>query len=967
MAKRTQQVEKLNLSEHVLDINIRKCSYEKFRFSDIEDYVRAVTGGREYQFQAVKHTMIYLWGGGYENVTDLAKENFTKKEQIRGRFGSEELMLGNLPLPQRLSGVVHMATGTGKSFAMFLVAYLSVVMGLTSRVLVLGPSSTIIEEGLRDKFRGFIDKKEWNDLLPSEYQGKAVNLLTDNDEIGDDSIVIENINAVFTFGGVWDTMFKDTEDVLVLSDEVHHAYSHLKFNPQETELELDVAIGKEGTGDAGSERLWMQFLMGIGRYASGDYRNADGTHKIKRHIGFTGTPYNGDQYFADVIFDYNISTAIQEKFIKDIDPILDVKTEENEKMKWTSERRFEVVVQKHQELSEKYAYRKDGVRLVKPVTVFYCPTKKSAQDRTNEFISFLARYQKESSDKTIPQLEQEMREKVICVITGVAESEYKAKLDNIEETDPGKVGGQVEFIFSVGKLLEGWDVDNVFQIVPMEERVFNSKLLISQVIGRGLRVPRKVSHGEILNNYPMLTVTNHERFAEHIQELMDAVTHSDLHISSQALQTTDAREREKHHFSLFNLNYLASSKQVDADPEQKELPSRTLELTKFDVTEKITIVRTHGSGDKYALKKKLVTVDSVVDALHRRFKSREHEQIHFDFGSGLIERCPSETEIRNKILSAMETAGIPSNQLTEENKKQIELYFNQFLPKGTKKRVFMNVEGDLVPIATKSLPRESVRVGELERDAAAYLSEDYESELDTKSKLVLEHLQTTRGEITQSTLAFVDPNNFLGKHNDYVRPLVENDARPPYIVNTSVFKNPQSSVLVSHTPEKEFVFGLLEQERYISAWIKSPDKGFYSLDYEYWKGGKDRMRRSFNPDFFIKVELGAYIDAVTKNGASTEELFKLQEQGVEQIIFAIEIKSDEDADEATKPKAEWAIAHFQNLNAKLRQINPVDLPEEFQADANQHYIFELLKPKDFGRWFNNLTQGVVADNSKTKE
>lgn len=962
MAKRTQQVEKLNLSEHVLDINVRKCSYDKFRFSDIEDYVRAVTGGREYQFQAVKHTMIYLWGGGYENVTELAKENFKSKEQIRARFGSEELMLGNLPLPNRLSGVVHMATGTGKSFAMFLVAYLSVVMGLTKRVLVLGPSSTIIEEGLRDKFREFIDKKEWNDLLPPQYQGRAINLLNDNDEIGDDSIVIENINAVFTFGGVWDTMFKDTNDVLVLSDEVHHAYSHLTFNAKAATLELDVVVGKEGSGDAGSERLWMQFLMGIGRYATGDYRNPDGSHKIKRHIGFTGTPYNGDQYFADVIFDYNISTAIKEKFIKDIDPILDVKTEENEKMKWTSERRFEVVVQKHQELTKKYAYERNGVRTVKPVTVFYCPTKANAQARTEEFISFLARYEKDqtNSDETVSQLEHRMREKVICVITGISESEYKAKLDNIEETNPNKVGGSVEFIFSVGKLLEGWDVDNVFQIVPMEERVFNSKLLISQVIGRGLRVPRKVSHADILSNYPMLTITNHERFAEHIQELMNAVTQSDLHISSEPLLSIDESSRASKHFSLFNLNYLATSKQVDADPEQKELPSRTLELTKFEVTEKITIVRTHGRGDKYALKKKLVTVDSVVDALHRRFKSREHEQIHFDFGNGLMERCPSEAEIRNKIISAMENAGIGSNQLTEENKKQIELYFNQFLPKGTKKRVFENVQGDLIPISTKTLGRESVRVGELERDAAAYISEDYEKELDDRSQLVLKHLMQTRGKVAQSTLAFIDPNNFLGTHHEYVRPLIENDARPPYIVNTSVLKSPQSAVLVTHTPEKAFVFGLLEHERYIDSWIKSPDKGFYSLDYEYWKGGKDRVRRSFNPDFFVKILLGSYLELQKQAGNSVELLVKLQEQGIEQIICAVEIKSDEDADEATPAKAEWAKTHFETLNKKLREVNPVDVAESYRADVNQHYVFELLKPNDFGRWFSNLVSGEIV-------
>jgi type III restriction enzyme len=158
-AKRIKTVEKLNLSEHTLDVNLRKCSYDKFRFSEIEEYVRAVTGGREYQYDAIKNTMIYLWGGGYKNVAALAKENFARKEHIRERFGSEEMMMGHLPLADRLSGVVHMATGTGKSYVIFAVAYLSVVMGLTKRVLVLGPSSTIIEEGLRDKFEDFMYRK----------------------------------------------------------------------------------------------------------------------------------------------------------------------------------------------------------------------------------------------------------------------------------------------------------------------------------------------------------------------------------------------------------------------------------------------------------------------------------------------------------------------------------------------------------------------------------------------------------------------------------------------------------------------------------------------------------------------------------------------------------------------------------------------------------------------------------------
>ncbi|UKI49542.1 MAG: hypothetical protein L6U99_12975 [Clostridium sp.] len=60
----------------------------------------------------------------------------------------------------------------------------------------------------------------------------------------------------------------------------------------------------------------------------------------------------------------------------------------------------------------------------------------------------------------------------------------KIRLKTVDDKE-----SQVEWIFSVSMLTEGWDVKRVFQIVPHEERAFNSKLLIAQVLGRGLRVP----------------------------------------------------------------------------------------------------------------------------------------------------------------------------------------------------------------------------------------------------------------------------------------------------------------------------------------------------------------------------------------------------------------------------------------------------------------------------------------------
>jgi len=953
--RRIQSVEKLNLSEHTLDVNLRKCSYDKFRFSDIEEYVRAVTGGREYQYDAIKTTMIYLWGGGYKNVAALARENFARKEHIRERFGSEEMMLGHLPLADRLSGVVHMATGTGKSYVIFAVAYLSVVMGLTKRVLVLGPSSTIIEEGLRDKFEDFMNRKAWNDLLPKEYQGKAIDLLTNNDAIPDGSITIENINAIYTVGGIRDTLFKNTKEVLVLGDEIHHAYSHLNFNAIRHSLELDqeVEAGGGRETDEKAERLWMQFLK----------KN----NEITRHIGFTGTPYNQNDYFADVIFDYNIRTAINEKYIKDVNPIINVETDNGE-MEWTTDKRFAVVLQKHFENAETYAYKRKGQRQVKPITVFYCPTQANAKTRSEEFIRFLAKWEKEENgvQGSEAELDQMARARVICVISNVSSSEYKQELDNIEETNPDKVGGKVEFIFSVGKLLEGWDVDNVFQIVPMEERIFNSKLLISQVLGRGLRIPRKVLAVDIQQIYPMLTVTNHERFANHIRELIFAVTNADMYITTEPLKKLDDENwRGRHHFTLFNLNYLSGTRLEDNTlPEEPTLFMRELILTKYSVDENVTIERIKGT-DKYVLQKKTVTVDSMVDERYRRFKMREFEGIHFDFGNGEHDRCPEEDDIRDAILAAMAKADIPYDGLTDDNRKQIELYFNQFLPRGTKRRVFENVTGDLVPAVTADMERGSLRIGELERDATAFISESYEDELDDRSIILIKYLMATRAPkeqpSRQQAFSFIDSTGLLAKHGEYVRAIIENDDRPPYIVNPSVLKSPQSTVLVSHYPEKEFVFRLLEHEQYLDAWIKAPDKGFYSIDYEYWKGGKDRVRHGFNPDFFIKINLDYYI-ALLKKKAEADylvELRDLQDKGCETLIRVVEIKSDDDQDEATPAKAEWAKAHFKSVNAKLLEPLPGNFPAEYKPDTKQFYTFDLLKPAGYVTWFGDLRVGRI--------
>lgn len=938
-----RKVQKLNLSDHTLNINTRKCNYEKFDFSEVEEYVRVLVGDREYQFNCIKQIMIYLWGGSYKDITQLAKENWTKKSAIQERFQSEENFMRHLPLPDRLSGVVHMATGTGKSYVMFAIAYLSLVLGKTKRVLVLGPSSTVIEKGLTGKFREYLFGKTGLNLhkkLPKKYQNIHINLLNENDPIVDNSIVIENINSIYNKenNSIGDTLFLHVDEVMVLSDEVHHAYSHLKYTGA-----AYVMDGEEGTGDTRDERLWLKFIRE--------------EEKITRHIGFTGTPYNQDEYFCDVIYDYSIKDAMDDKCIKKIDPIIKTESDEGD-TDLTLNQRFQQILDTHYTNKEKYSYPdSNGNPKLKPITIFINNKQSSARNNNELFIQILADYlrDKNSEYASLPesQLRQIAIEKVICVISKPTDADYQDKLDAIEEIDPNKTGGNVEFVFAVNKLSEGWDVDNVYQIVPMEERVFDSKLLISQVLGRGLRLPRKVNIGDIYFNYPVVTITNHEKFADHIKELVYAVTMCETKFISTVFDS-DAFERFKYHLRLFNLEYMPTPKIEKAKELKQDMKQR--ELVLYPQREKLGLNVTYLISERrFELKKDFYTLDQIASEIADRFAMRQFEEKHFDFGDGFVlEDLPGFDDIERVIVAAMEKAGIKERKLAEENKKAIELFFNQFLPRGTKKRVLVNVEGNVLPIYSLNMDTSSIRSSEIEKYRSVFISEDYLSELGEENQFVIHDLQA-KYKRNKRQLSLFQVDSFK---SEYVRQLI-GEIRL-YVVNTSLFKTPQNLVIVSHDPERDFVFKLIDNANYIDSWIKSRDMGFYSLSYEFWKGGKDRVRRSFNPDFFIKIDLSKYITKISGNGNkdALKKLYVLQDQGIKELMRVVEIKSDEDQEDITRAKERDGKEHFERLNKRLLEINPFDVPEDFRTNKGQHYTFDLLRPETYNNWFLKLKEGI---------
>ena len=92
---------------------------------------------------------------------------------------------------------------------------------------------------------------------------------------------------------------------------------------------------------------------------------------------------------------------------------------------------------------------------------------------------------------------------------GEERDENVQKLLSVENPDD-----PTEIVIHVDQLKEGWDVTNLYTIVPL--RAFNSRTLIEQAIGRGLRLPYGKRVG--VPAVDRLTIVAHDKFQDIIDE-----------------------------------------------------------------------------------------------------------------------------------------------------------------------------------------------------------------------------------------------------------------------------------------------------------------------------------------------------------------------------------------------------------------------------------------------------------------
>jgi len=147
------------------------------------------------------------------------------------------------------------------------------------------------------------------------------------------------------------------------------------------------------------------------------------------------------------------------------------------------------------------------------------------------------------------------------------------KLLSLEHTD-----NNIELVIHVNMLKEGWDVTNLYTIIPL--RTAASATLREQTIGRGLRLPYGQMTGE--SKVDKLTIVSHDRF----QEIIDAANRPDSIIRRENIIEIDdeliAQKEAVTAVSPISQAFETEQKRIQTieDPAQKQKAQITLETKK---------------------------------------------------------------------------------------------------------------------------------------------------------------------------------------------------------------------------------------------------------------------------------------------------------------------------------------------------------------------------------------------------
>lgn len=381
-------------------------------------------------------------------------------------------------------------------------------------------------------------------------------------------------------------------------------------------------------------------------------------NELKPILGLelTATPIvnikNKQVPFKNVVYEYPLSEAIKDGYTRvpfaltrtDID-FYHFGNDQLDKLMLNDGIKYHELIK-----SKLINYAKVNKRpLVKPFMLVVCKDTEHAKKieeyiKSNDFENGKYKY------KTI---------KIESKMSGV-ETEVNTKL--LLEVE--KVDNPVEIVIHVNMLKEGWDVNNLYTIVPL--RTASSKILREQMVGRGLRLPYGERTGD--KEIDSVVLTAHDKF----QEILEEAQKGDSIFKLGNVIKIEEIEDEKEVFSQIAIEYPINDELNDSIFVEEE-------SAKYELTNKINELLTKNIEEQIYNQKS----DNFTEEIEEKIRQDIEEEIKKDDDLGKIyeeNKNPIEYWLKQNIKKTHEKAVdkfilIPKIKTERE---EGEYYFDDF-------------------------------------------------------------------------------------------------------------------------------------------------------------------------------------------------------------------------------------------------------------------------------------------------
>ena len=264
---------------------------------------------------------------------------------------------------------------------------------------------------------------------------------------------------------------------------------------------------------------YFQYLQNLGDLVllmdeSHHYRATKGMEVLNElnpvlGLELTATPIltNGE-IFKNIVYEYTLAQAIRDGYVKEPaaatrknlskNQLKNLKDEELDKMKLLDS----IQVHENTKVNLEIYSRNHKKSLIRPFILVVAQDTKHAEE-IQTLIQSEDFYDGKYADK------------VLIVHSNQKGSEKEENIQALLELENSK--NKYEIVIHCNMLKEGWDVTNLYTLVPL--RSFAANILTEQTLGRGLRLPygQKTGVAEV----DTLTVMAHERFEDLIKRAND--------------------------------------------------------------------------------------------------------------------------------------------------------------------------------------------------------------------------------------------------------------------------------------------------------------------------------------------------------------------------------------------------------------------------------------------------------------